>query len=306
MPGRAVASEIRAGANWRIATGLVLVVACGPLSTPIAEQPPATPGAQTSFPADPTARAPLPLNDLFNFAWADRRAIRLAIEIGIAQCMKELGWPYNVPELPVHLSQDSDRRYGYQPSDRTTDPFVSEPGEDPGTEGGSLPKLGSPQQVEAWERALYGDGFIWVADGVAGNPAGGCTAEAETAILGDRVAYKEMFYQLQVWMDQTWRASRADPVVVDALAGWSDCMAEKGIHASDPLELVAGEGMLGNLDPRIEADLACKELVRLIPIWSEVEAGYQARLLEENEGDINEWLQQRGAALESAQAVVGP
>lgn len=265
-------------------------------------------------PTQPDDEVRFPLDTLLALSWEDRRSLILAEETLVATCMRAQGWPYEIPPVPVSGPGElPDRRYGatsrdlelpVSPGGRgdagadTTEPLASA--------GGGLPEGLDPEQADAWQQALSGDGFIWVAGGAAGIPAGGCVAQAQETLYGDRVARSETFYRIQGWIREAFRSSRSDPEVVAALARWQACMDKAGwVGYEDPLELATAFAVNGIYDPRIRADVECKKETGLVGVWSRVESRYQEQLLAEHEAEILAWVEQRDRALERAREVVG-
>ncbi len=255
-----------------------------------------------------------PLDALLALSWDDRRTLILAEETLVAECMRSQGWPYEIPPVPVSgPGEVPDRRYGATSRDleQPVTPGGREDGgavttELPAPTGGGLPEGLDSEQVDAWQQALTGDGFIWVADGAAGIPAGGCVAQAQERLYGDRVARSETFYRIQGWIREAFRSSRSDPEVVAALRRWKACMEEAGwMGYEDPLELATAFAANGIYDPRIRADIECKEETGLVEAWSRAESRYQEQVLAEHEAEILAWVEQREQALERAREVVG-
>lgn|GEM_PF-5204922 len=152
--------------------------------------------------------------------------------------------------------------------------------------------------MDAWERALDGGEYITIVDGAVAIPAGGCIGQAQSFLFGDRVRYWETFYRIQGWIQEASRAARADDEVVAALEAWRTCMGRAGWGGyEDPLELAPVFVVNGAFDPRIRADLECKQRTGLVDVWSRVEARYQGVLLAEHEAEILVWQDQRRRAL---------
>jgi len=281
------------------------------------ERPPVSvttprPGDETPSQRDGTEER-FPLDTLLSLSWDDRRTLILAEETLVAECMRSQGWPYEIPPVPVSgPGEVPDRRYGA--TSRDLEQPVTPGGRGDGgavttepasTPGGGLPEGLDPEQADAWQRALTGDGFIWVADGAAGIPAGGCVAQAQERLYGERVARSETFYRIQGWIREAFRSSRSDPEVVAALRRWQACMEEAGwVGYEDPLELATAFTANGIYDPRIRADIECKEETGLVEVWSRVESRYQEQVLAAHEAEILAWVEQREQALERARGVV--
>lgn len=93
---------------------------------------------------------------------------------------------------------------------------------------------------------------------------------------------------------EAWWAAQEDPRVVNAFEGWSACMARSGYEYERPMD--------ANDDPQwatprataaeitvAKVDVACKQEVDLVAIWSQVEAEYQKSLIAQHQAALNHY-----------------
>ena len=310
------------GLRAALLAALVFVAACVPqpsetLNSAPENSSPAPPAEHATATAVESAEngasgsdAGLPLDALLAVAWEDQRTLILAEQTLIAECMRSQGWPYEIPQIPVAApSGPPNRRYGATEQDLEESVSSGEQGVTGSapreSSEGALPKGLDPAQVDEWERALQGQGYVSVADGTVEIPAGGCIAEAQDSLYGNRIQQNETFYRIQRWIKEAFHASRADPEVGAVLERWRSCMEAAGWTGyEDPLALAPAFAANGVYDPRIRADIECKRETGLVEVWARVESGYQERFLADHETEILAWVEQRDNALERARQVL--
>ncbi len=74
----------------------------------------------------------------------------------------------------------------------------------------------------------------------AGRAGGGCMGEAERALYGDIAREMWLIDARGTAESDIWMATLEDPMVVDALDWWRDCVAEQDVHFADPNQALDG------------------------------------------------------------------
>jgi hypothetical protein len=264
---------------------------------------PAAPAAPA--PAAAPAVPPLPIQEyMFDLAGVHRANQARYVLTG--KCMAALGQPFTAPPVREVTAQWEaqlrSRRYGV--SDPGT---VATLGYHPPTGGvdDSPPVLASmtEEQRTAFQGPPATAGGEPPAARIHGRPVpvGGCLGEATRAIA-PAGGYARSALATSIDFD-SFRRSRADRRVVDAIAAWSACMARSGHRYADPLAATA--------DPRWRAgptpapaeldtardDLACKDRTGLVRTWTAVEAEHQRQQIGAHRADLDALRADRDAQL---------
>lgn len=159
-------------------------------------------------------------------------------EVKIAECMLAEGFEYTVVDYgdlgDVTIADDEDREYAEEYGfGITSNPFEEsfeafDQFEDPNQD--YVESL-SPGEQEAYQATLFGeDAFSPPADGEPETfIPGGCEGEAFQEVF----SFVEVFDEFNDDFDAIEEARLADPRMVDAASGWSECMAGAGFSYSD-------------------------------------------------------------------------
>ena len=174
----------------------------------------------------------------------------------IEGCMQAHGWEYEVgtatvesigagPAWPSALEQwtfadvESAESIGYGFEAYLAEHAVWLETVDPGGESPAYEDTLSPEDAEQFYLDFSGTEAerieIIERDGSgAGRAGGGCIAEADRALYGD--------IEREMWLTDArgtaqsdiWMATLEDPLVIQALNAWRDCLAGQGVHWADP------------------------------------------------------------------------
>lgn len=191
------------------------------------EDAPSSASNPTHGPAEAYVEAAL------GFSVEEGAQLGMLLEERIAACMAQLGFEY-VPDTSNHARTDLSaidpppgtrefaEHYGYgfaaMPDEMRTTNVVASPND-------AIVAAMSPEQREAYERALWGEVAV---SGEDGGELGGCFREARDEVFGDRerdpvrAALEDEIARIDA------EAAPADPAVAEVAAAWSACMADAG------------------------------------------------------------------------------
>lgn len=138
-------------------------------------------------------------------------------------------------------------------------------------------------------------------------PTGGCLGAATGQLMPDpkaRAAGNDLVASIQA---EAWHAAQDDPRVVELFADWSACMADAGYQYAAPMQ--------ANDDPQWQraagtpaelatatADVACKDALDVVAIWSSVEAEYQQALIDQHAAALEAYRGVLDADVQRAEA----
>lgn len=305
-----------------VVIGLVVLVAvagCDGDGEPSAAPSP-TPGPAEAY-----------LEAALGFSADDAAAAALRQEEIVAACMAEQGFEY-VPDTsgyqyvdpaaidPPPGSRAFADQFGYG--------FAAAPAEMRATSSGAGPNEAvtaamSPEEYEAYTRALWGDDAV---DGASGGvELGGCVREARDQVWGDR----ETDHVRAGLEDEIARidaeVAPTDPPVMAAAAEWSECMADAGHpgYAAPPdaeqaawdawiafNDAIAADPELGVVDPdgggpvgetalaAQEASLAtadwdCRAAADYDAVWSAARDRLQQEYVDAHRAELDAWVEER-------------
>jgi hypothetical protein len=173
----------------------------------------------------------------------------------IEECMRAHGWEHEVgtataesmsagPGWPSALEQwtfadvESAESIGYGFEAYLAEHAVWLETVDP-TGGESYVDSLSPEDSERWYLDFWGTDAerieITERDGSgAGRAGGGCLGEADRALYGDIAREMWLIDARGTAQSDIWMATLEDPLVIQALNAWRDCLAGRGVHWADP------------------------------------------------------------------------
>lgn len=110
---------------------------------------------------------------------------------------------------------------------------------DPGGESPAYEDTLSPEDAEQFYLDFSGTEAerieITERDGSgAGRAGGGCLADADRALYGDIEREMWLIDARGTAQSDIWMATLEDPLVIQALNAWRDCLAGRGVHWADP------------------------------------------------------------------------
>ena len=224
----------------------LFATACGGSSEPseVSSAAQGSDSADQSASSSPSASTESPLGDLLgipigNDDEADEYFSELSrqAEVSIAECMLAQGFEYEVVDYSgieaLGTSVDFDSRefaeeYGFgissNPFEESFEAFESF--EDPNQK--YIESL-SEGERDAYEQALYGELPDFDSDDFEGFEPAGCQGEAFESVF----AFGEVFDTFGDAFEELEEEYDADPRIVQASAGWSDCMNEAGYRYTD-------------------------------------------------------------------------
>jgi hypothetical protein len=233
--------------------------------------------------------------DEYKLSRLDLQTIEYAEDLLTRNCMRELGLDWQL--LPLPSSQDPDplnrRRYGLiEPKIATSFGYHLPP---------SPPELTVRESVwaqrdrlpPAQRRAAYGD------DGQSG-----CRAEARDHLRKDIPDLDQS--RLNGFSAEAFRASLKDPRVVKVFGDWSACMEAKGFHYSDPLTPFGDAAWAKSGRPSAqeivvaEADVRCKQEIKLVSVWSGVEEKIQLDVIDAHREEFEGFSRAKNSELDAA------
>jgi hypothetical protein len=265
-----------------------------PITTPHDMPPEVAPLPVPSLGAIPVVRdgtpIAMPLDGVMT-SLADIALLDKARELNSADCMHALGFtgwtsatlsgPADVKDRDVldYLSPSDAAQSGYRVtfSDRSD-------GTHPATQGSGAP--GSPDAVRAY---LGGEARTAAGRAV---PEGGCEAAGDAKLRGSTLDLPVDPRRLAA---QAIAAAMRDSRMQAVFAGWSSCMAKRGLHYGTPLS--------AQNDPRwgrriavtvagaeekavAAADAACQQETNLVGTYKALEIAYQQELLTPNQSKL--------------------
>lgn len=297
--------------------GAVAVGGCAAAPADVAVESPGGAAAMARLAvADGPAEAGLTLPlDAYALTAAEDQLLARAAEAQVRECAVALGLDAAaVDPLPFGTAAESasaaagrhDRRYA------VADPEVA------AQHGYHPPPTGD---VRGEFYAAHTDAELEVLAGVTAEgapaarddvPDGGCLGVAARAIaVASEASLRAGQELVAAVQSDAWHAALADPRVIDAFAAWSACMARAGYAYAAPMD--------ANDDPRwwtsdtagpdevaaAVADIACKESTGLVPVWSAVEAGHQARFIAAHQGELDAYRALLDQQVSAAHALAG-
>ncbi|WP_157553434.1 hypothetical protein [Jiangella gansuensis] len=237
--------------------------------------------AANSVASPPAGTLVLPL-DAYAFSAAEDQVLGQAAEAAVIACFEARGFDAaDAHPLPFTRAVADDASARHERRYSVTDPDVA-------ARHGYHPPDTTDVREEFY--ASHTEPELAALVGSGDGAPDGCLHQAEAATTaGDEAALRageELVSEVQA---DAWHGAMADPRVVEAFRAWSACMAEAGYRYDAPMD--------ANDDPTwwrtdtasaeeiatATADVACKESTGLIPVWSEVEAEYQAELIAQHQ-----------------------
>ena len=272
-----------------------------------------------------------PFEALIIGAEGEVRAMALATDREIAQCMKERGFDYKpmeswTPSPDVRLEGDVEmaKKYGYGISE----PFASQVKKLKEPRPAKDPSAGlTEEQAKSFEAALGGGdpdssgnlqgGDVVVIQGSDGTTTSyhknSCVAKANEKIEGDKAEWLKAEEAVSHLAGEAWDRIMADPAWTQANKAWSSCMAKKGYHYADP------DAPSSDLVPRIQAankaeaatwrkrevdtavaDAECMVSTGWLENQDRLVQKYEAQLTKEHEGEVMAFAEMRKKAIERA------
>ena len=175
----------------------------------------------------------------------------------VAACMQELGWDFEVvtvtaetnsagPDWPSNLEQwtfadvSSAESVGYGFEVYLAEHAVWLKTVDPtGGESQAYVDSLSPEDSERYYVDFWGTDAerieITERDGSgSGRAGGGCLGDADRALYGDIEREMWLIDARGTAQSDIWMATLEDPLVIQALNAWRDCLAGRGVHWADP------------------------------------------------------------------------
>ncbi|MET7807191.1 hypothetical protein [Micromonospora chersina] len=225
----------------------------------------------------------LPL-DAYKAIGDQNLAIDRARNALVVECMARFGFQVQAPELtPIDFAQNQ-KRYGITDPERAAQFGYREP------------EIDQRQRPEEPELSLEAQAVIrgegQKTSGGQQVPDGGCIGEAARELKegGPSSADPEMVVSLEV---EARKRAEKDSRVRKVFSDWSTCMKASGYEYSGPMN--------ANDDPTFQtpvpsereigvakADVECKRRTNLVNVWASVEAAYQQRLIERNQGALDQ------------------
>ncbi|WP_052434526.1 hypothetical protein [Streptacidiphilus melanogenes] len=144
-------------------------------------------------------------------------------------------------------------------------------------------------------------------------PQGGCAGEADRALAAGGGSTSEPVLAEQI--DDSYTQSQSSPQVQRVFREWSACMARHGYDyatptgpSEDPHLLPAPSspdpGPSGKEIAVARADVACKDSVDLVAVWSSVEAAMQRQAIQRHAGQLRTLQRQNAVTVRNAAAVL--
>ncbi len=223
-----------------------------------------------------------PLTEAQALAWQDRRALLIARELLLQECMEGRGWGYPLVIPPTEEPDSND------------DSAIADAAADREDYLGSL----TVAERSQWSDDLLGDGeIVELGDTGFSFNKGGCLDEVENELYSDRAEYFEVRALIDLWLAQSYDQAVADHEVADAATSWAECMQEAGYDRwLAPTEF-------GSADPAswpIEADVECQRQVGYDQAITDAYVEAQSTIYAENEALIVDWLRMRDDAVRYA------
>jgi len=168
------------------------------------------------------------------------------------------------------------------------------------------PTNGLGDLPETGEKLLVGSG----AGKVNGKdvPPGGCVGQADAQLAGTaEISRAELVAKIRA---DSYQASLADPKVKTAFAAWARCMAKRGYRYPDPrrsgtdFDIGVPEVTPAEI-AAATTDVACKQAVDLVDIWSTFEINYQREQIRIHAPELQEIALQARLQVSRAQVVLG-
>jgi hypothetical protein len=233
--------------------------------------------------------------DEYELSRVELQTVEYAEDLLTRDCMRRLGMDWKM--LPPPVIQDPDplnrRRYGLiEPEIATRFGYHLPP---------SPPELTARESVwaqrdrlpPAQRRAAYGD-----------DNKGGCRAEARGHLRKDIPDIDQSrLYDFSV---EAFKASLADPEVVNVFGNWSACMRVQGFRYSDPLSPFGDAAWMESSRPSAqeivvaEADVRCKQETELVSVWSGVEKRIHLDVIRSHREDFEGFMRAKNAELSAA------
>jgi len=252
-----------------VAGTLFGVVACTPgTPRPAVSPAPLTPLSSRDA-ADPD-NAAMPLDE-YSGSPEQNRTIANAALVLIARCMRDKGFVYRY----TPLSGEVPRSHGYGLIDAAR---AASAGYGPvGTPPPSPPPADPAEDTAAYRQALYGS----TADEPPVPPPPGACIDADS-VLHPQGADLSVFGRLAVEAEEL---THEDRRVVSAVAGWRDCMRDRGFRYETPWELLTRPWPRPVQDAEratATADVECKRATHLAETYLEVLRAYEVTLVARN------------------------
>ena len=218
------------------------------------------------------------------------------------QCMARYGFSYTPPKAPAGnatsvanaqifgvVDPEVAEQYGYSSAKDVNPPVKAAKANL--TESESLALSGEPDlvpddmpmsQAEAekeggGKRKINGEAV----------PLGGCIRESYLKLYAPKPGVLDPLYVFNL-KSEAESSTREDSRVKAVNKRWSDCMAESGLSASDPMDAGPQLGFSGGTlstaaaITAAKADVACKKRGNLVGVYFAVTSAYQNRLLDQN------------------------
>jgi len=293
-----------------------------------------TDGAEPAPPAVEPGPAEVYLEAGTGFSADDAPELTVRFEEIVAACMLEQGFEY-VPYVEGHTMGDEAaidpppgtrafaEQFGYG--------FAATPGgmrlesSGGGNPNEAIVAAMSPEEYEAYDRALFGDAVAEASEGDepdGGVELGGCFRTARNEVFGDR----ETDHVRAGLEDEIARidaeVAPTDPLVMTAAAEWSECMADAGHPgyaapadaeqaawdawiafnegiAADPTlgEVgadggIAGEGDLATREASLAtADWDCRATTDYDAVWNDARDRLQQEYVDAHRSELDAWVE---------------
>lgn len=263
--------------------------------------------------SDATALPDLPVAAL-QLSPARAAVLQDAAAVAVSGCMARLGVRYSAPTATSTVGQDprlrrygiSDlamaRRYGYHL---------------PGKEADPTPFSASTATAPTRSMTALLDGSDRVAPDGAAVPAGGCVAQARTALAAPAAPSHAQILAngkatgiLSRIDAASYIATKSSPKVRAVFAKWSACMASRGYDFASPIAALDAADLQSATVSKAEirqavADVTCKQRTDLVARWAALEAPLQRAALAKAAPDLASYAAEVHSQLRAAASLLG-
>jgi len=238
----------------------------------------------------------------------DKRALLLAEQHLVSECMRKEGFPYRVIPPPTEDSEDRPafgtedvakaRREGYgidpAEADHTHEPHLANQDGPPQDPNAVYVQSLTSGEREGFDAALWGgarspQGSVTLPNGMQiGFPLTGCYSVARRRIYGEDL---NRFMTVSTFVEnlegEITRRVRGDDRLIDRLKAWRTCMTERGYRFRDPGEAIEAATVEPNHERQIAvADATCARENDLVDVGRRLLKQYRREVFSEFEGRI--------------------
>jgi hypothetical protein len=259
-------------------------------------------------------RLTLPIYE-YKFTPEENAVVDRATNIAMSSCMRRYGYSLKTDEPTITLG---DRRYGVIDlyAARNYGYHLVTPRGSPETRNQRFTK----DETSAMTGGLFFDSVTGEFRAMPGYsrpvtelngrrvPKGGCSADAQRELLGRRSLRTHAAVVSDIDTASFARSQKV-PAVVEALKEWSTCMRGKGYSYATPLESISavdlGKPVGDKGQKRLAiADVACKNEVGLVKIWSAAEVKIQDKMISASRQALQQQKRDNATTLRNARSLV--